>query len=235
MLFEPFDDGARHGSFADESYAAILANPDWRNRLSKPHTQRHVLPEERRDRARELDSCNSSDALLMNFFCFPGFSARPAVAALLGHSPSTATEFGIAGRVPLANGGSDATEIDMKIGPMIVESKLTESNFTSKPKTVLEKYRDFPDAFDTQLLPQSELAYGGYQLIRNVLCAVGHGYAFALICDARRPDLIREWWTVVRSVRDPEVRARLRLVLWQELAAEAPPSLATFLQCKYGL
>ena len=44
-----------------------------------------------------------------------------------------APEFGWKGRVPLADGSPDATEIDMKIGRVIVESKLTEADFTRRP------------------------------------------------------------------------------------------------------
>ena len=83
--------------------------------------------------------------------------------------------------------------------------------------------------------PQTETDYRGYQLVRNILCAAAHGYVFTLVCDARRPDLIRDWWSVGRAVRDAELRARLRLVLWQELAAESPEPLGNFLNSKYVL
>jgi hypothetical protein len=234
VLFASVDGGARHGSFADESYAAILADHAWHARLDKPHAQRYALPEERRATACELDSCNSSDALLMNFFCFPGFSSQPCVVELLGHDPAALPEFGVPGRVPLLDGDTDATEIDMRIGGVIVESKLTEADFTSRAPTVLKRYRDFESVFDPSALPTTAGRIDGYQLIRNVLCAAEHGYTFVLLCDARRPDLIRSWWQVVRAVRDVSVRARCRLVLWQELAAEASPELRAFLGAKYG-
>ena len=236
VLFEPSHDGSKHGSFADGSYTAIVANPAWNARAGKVHTQRHVLPESRRERAMELDSCNSSDALLMNLFCFPGFSGTSTVANLMGYEAGEAApEFGWKGRVPLADGSPDATEIDMKIGRVIVESKLTEADFTSRPQNVVTRYRDFDSVFDLPMLPQTETDYRGYQLVRNILCATAHGYVFTLLCDARRPDLIRDWWSVGRAVRDAALRARLRLVLWQELAAEAPEPLGNFLNSKYGL
>ena len=59
-----------------------------------------------------------------------------------------APEFGWKGRVPLADGSPDATEIDMKIGRVIVESKLTEADFTRRPQDVVTRYRDFDSVFD---------------------------------------------------------------------------------------
>ena len=83
----------------------ICANPDWLRRLTKLHTA------SRRSRARkdwqwmELDSCNSSDALLMNIFCHPGVfnghTLAPAVANLLNVDPTAQPIFGITPGVPL--------------------------------------------------------------------------------------------------------------------------------------
>jgi hypothetical protein len=69
ILFLADSGTSRHGNFIDDSYQAILANQGWATRLQKAHSQRHALPEDRRANAMELDSCNSSDALLMNCFC----------------------------------------------------------------------------------------------------------------------------------------------------------------------
>ena len=87
------DEQGRHGNFHPHSYANICANPAWLRRLTKPHTA------SRRSRARkdwqwmELDSSNSSDALLMNIFCHPevfnGETLAPAVANLLNVDPAT--------------------------------------------------------------------------------------------------------------------------------------------------
>lgn len=193
------------------------------------------VPEEHRDDSRELDSSNSSDALLMNLFCFPGFTELPWVSALLGSVPGTLPEFGVPGQVPLDVAGTvDATEVDMRLGNVIVESKLTEADFTSRPKSVLAGYRDFGSVFHVDHLPQTSDKYHSYQLLRNILCAAAYGYGFALLCDGRRPDLIRAWWSTARCVRDVERHSRLRLVFWQELAAGAQP-LREFLQLKYGL
>ena len=50
--------------------------------------------------------------------------------------------FGFRARVPLANGHSDRTEVDMKLGSLLVESKLTESDFQSQAADLVESYRD---------------------------------------------------------------------------------------------
>ena len=60
-------------------------------------------------------------------------------------------------------------------------------------------------------------------------------YHFILLCDARRPDLLHEWWQEHGAIRLTEMRSRCAFLLWQEVAAEAPAALRTFLQVKYGL
>ena len=73
VCFAPDEDGLRHGNFLPESYNAIQANPAWKKRLAKVHTQgNRCLPATARGRWMELDACTSSDALLMNIFCYPG-------------------------------------------------------------------------------------------------------------------------------------------------------------------
>jgi hypothetical protein len=73
--FAPDENESVHGNFIRSSYRAIISNPIWRQRLAKVHTQaRRSLPASDRGRWRELDSCMSSDALLMNIFCHPRMS-----------------------------------------------------------------------------------------------------------------------------------------------------------------
>src|ERR1700741_5079545 len=70
VVYAP-DDG-RHGNFYPPAYAAIAAQPEWIRRFDKVHAQGRSLPRPQIDPARkwrELDSCMSSDALLMNIFC----------------------------------------------------------------------------------------------------------------------------------------------------------------------
>ncbi|MXW50082.1 MAG: hypothetical protein F4X81_18470 [Gammaproteobacteria bacterium] len=224
----------RHGNFNDESYRAILANPSWSERLKKSHPRRNALPKDHRASAMELDSSNSSDALLMNCFCYPG-AAKRILQGCLQTMPTEPVEFGVAGKVPLCNGKPDTTELDMRVGNVILEAKLTESDFTSKRAAVVEAYRDFRDVFDANLLPRVEGKYQNYQLIRNVLAAVAHGYDFVLLCDGRRPDLLRHWWTVHAAIRQPDLRVRSHFLLWQEVAEACPAPLRCDLREKYGL
>jgi len=234
VLFPADSATSRHGNFHDDSYRAILANPQWAERLSKAHTQKSALPEDQRADAKELDSCNSSDALLMNCFCYPS-AAIQIFERLLPSLPTGAPEFGVPGDVPLANGNSDATEIDMRAGRVIFESKLTEADFTTRSRSHVERYRDLSTEFDVSALPQTAQDYRGYQLIRNVLAAAEHKYHFVLMCDARRPDLLHEWWEVHSAIRSTELRARSRFMLWQEVAEACPAPLREFLRTKYGL
>jgi impB/mucB/samB family C-terminal domain len=71
VVYQPSECGQYHGNFMAPSYRAILKNSGWRRRLEKVHAQaRRSLPGSER-RWRELDSSLSSDALLMNIFCYP--------------------------------------------------------------------------------------------------------------------------------------------------------------------
>lgn len=72
-----------HGNFFPASYASILKSPDWRKRLTKAHTGRRNLPKHETDQWRELDSCTSSDALLMNIFCHPDSLASGKLQRLM--------------------------------------------------------------------------------------------------------------------------------------------------------
>ena len=128
ILFPAEPATCRHGNFNDESYAAILANASWAKRLEKPHPRRDALPKDRQASAMELDSSNSSDALLMNCFCYPG-SAERILQGCLRMTPTGPVEFGVGGNVPLRNGRPDTTELDMRVGNIICEAKLTESDF----------------------------------------------------------------------------------------------------------
>jgi hypothetical protein len=235
VLFASHASGLAHGNFEAGSFTSVLANPSWRQRLDKPHQRPEALPTERRTSARELDSCNSSDALAMNVFCHPRVCESQAVADLLGFSRGDVPDFGVSAMVPLTSGNPDRTEIDVKIGRLLAECKLTEGDFTSCTDARLASYRDYRDVFETERLPRcSDGRVRGYQIIRNVLAAHASGSHFRLICDARRPDLLREYWSVALAVRLPELRLRCGFVLWQELAALAPEPLRQFLHEKYG-
>ena len=234
ILFPAEPATSRHGNFNDDSYAAILANASWAKRLEKPHPRRDALPKDRQASAMELDSSNSSDALLMNCFCYPGAAER-ILQGCLQMTPTGPVEFGVRGKVPLRNGETDRTELDMRVGNIVCEAKLTETDFTSKRATVVEAYRGLHEVFDGNLLPRVEGKYQGYQLIRNVLAAAAHAYHFVLLCDGRRPDLLQEWRTVHAAIRHPDLRARARLLLWQDVTQSCPAPLGEYLREKYGL
>jgi hypothetical protein len=224
-----------HGNFLPQSYRAILKNENWSRRLAKPHTSAYrALPREG-FRWKELDSCNSSDALLMNIFCYPALLRARAVCDLLGIDAGMAPEFGFRARVPLINGRFDRTEVDMKLADLLVEAKLTEADFQSKAAPVVESYRDFFEVFGSSDLPRREDSYLNYQLIRNVLAAYANQCSFCVMLDARRPDLLESWYSVMRSVRLHDLRVRCKVLTWQELAASLPPRLQKFLGEKYGI
>ena len=222
------------GNLFPEVSAAVGANPEWRSRLNKAHPQRRHLPEEFRAHAKELDSSNSSDALLMNCFCYPGASER--FAAVLGATPREARpRFGIAGEVELGNGVPDRTELDMMLGDTIIEAKLTEKDFTARPKDHVRRYARLSSVFDLETLPGDADSFEGFQLIRNVLAAAQQSMRLIVLIDARRPDLLQEWWGVHAAIADGGLRSRCQVRFWQELAKAAKPQHRALLEARYGL
>jgi hypothetical protein len=77
--------------------------------------------------------------------------------------------------------------------------------------------------------------YVSYQLIRNVLAAFAANCSFCVLHDQRRPDLREEWFRVMAAVKNAEMRVRLKVLTWQELAAMLPGELQEFLDLKYGI
>jgi hypothetical protein len=234
VLFDEDSNANLHGNFHPESWRAMISNPLWRERLKKPHPQKNALPEEKRDNAKELDSSNSSDALLMNIFCFPG--SLSILSKLMGcNNPVEIPEFGFKAKLNLDVGSSDLTEIDMRWDGVLVESKLTEQDFTQKQKATVFSYQALLNVFDVDLLPSNENEFLGYQLIRNVLAASQHNCSLIILLDQRRPDLLKEWWGVHTAIKIPTLRQKCSYRLWQQLATECPPKLQEFLDEKYGL
>ncbi len=224
-----------HGNFLPATYREILRNDSWRKRLGKPHTSAKQVFVRDGVRRRELDSSNSSDALLMNVFCYPGTLRQELLLKLLGVERGLKPDFGYRARVPLANGRVDRTEVDLRLGDLLVEAKLTECDFQRKAKSAVEAYRDFDEVFERESLPQAGDCYLSYQLIRNVLAARASGCSFCVIMDERRPDLREQWYAVMRCIRVHEVQMRCRMATWQEVAALSPATLQTFLREKYGI
>ena len=284
-------ENGRHGNFFDAAYAAIMARPEWMRRFNKIHAQARSLPKAER-RWRELDSSMSSDALLMNIFCAPGVTQSQLLCNALGLEADSSPLFGWKARVPLANGQFDRTEVDLRLGPLLVEAKLTEADFQAREAATVESYRDFDEVFDRELLlrielpakrrqeasefpedysqefesildgseslrqahdsraaaqpvspgnrgqrsnPIGGLAYSGYQLIRNTLAAYAEKCSFCVIHDGRRPDLREEWFQIMAAVKSADLRFRLKVLTWQELAGLLPDELQAFLDFKYGI
>lgn len=234
VLFNELSSGLAHGNFFDPAWTAIRANPEWATRISKPHSQKRALPPQHQATAREMDSSNSSDALLMNCFCPLGASSIGA--QVLGASPTTAVPvFGWKARVALADGTTDETEVDMLLGDTLVEAKLTEATFTEREKAHVLRYSAIGRVFSLDDLPGSPSHFASYQLIRNVLAAEQHGLRLRVLIDWRRPDLLQEWWAVHTAITSADLRRRCGVVFWQQIARALPGPQAAYLEARYGL
>jgi hypothetical protein len=149
------DETGRHGNFHAASYERICSEPRWDRRLIKVHTASRKSRCRANWRWMELDCANSSDALLMNIFCHPRTLRDGEVARLLGVEADAQPEFGFKPRTPLHAGKRDSTEIDMKIGNLLVEAKLTESDFQWVKPRMIDRYRDLEEVFCRDELPVS--------------------------------------------------------------------------------
>jgi hypothetical protein len=155
------DEQGRHGNFHPASYAAISATPQWSRRLIKVHTAHRKLRARADWQWRELDCANSSDALLMNIFCHPHVATPEAISApmarLLGVDTASPPIFGLYPGVPLTSGLLDRTEIDLQLGNLFLEAKLTESSFQNTRPSLITRYRDLEEVFDVTRLPRKAL------------------------------------------------------------------------------
>jgi hypothetical protein len=153
----------------------------------------------------------------------------------LGTGTGDLPEFGFKPRIPLTSGSIERTEIDMKLGSVLFEAKLTEADFQIQDATIVEGYRDLEEVFEVGDLPRRGQKYRSYQLLRNVLAAHALDFSFCLLLDARRPDLIEDWYEILRCIRTSELRSRCRVLTWQGLAQFLPLRLRKFLDLKYGV
>ena len=237
-VYGPSGQGS-HGNFIDASYRRILQNPDWARRLTKAHSAKRKArptgPDEEVRAWCELDAATSSDALLMNIFCYPRALASAKLRALLGIAANASLNFGYQPRTSLVRDLVDRTEIDLKLGDLLLEAKLTEADFQHAPMRLLERYLNFDHVFDREALEVTSRGVRSYQLIRGVLAAHGKDARFSVLCDARRLDLIEAWYAIIQAVRSFDLRSRLQLITWQEIATTLPPKLAKFLAEKYGI
>ncbi len=234
------DESGGHGNFLRASYRRILANPNWAQRLQKSYTGGEYLPRAHDRRRAELECAASSDALLLNIFCYPGVLRRPATCALLGIETGLEPRFGVRAELPMRNGEVDRTELDMCLasgssGFTLAEAKLTEGGFGRASPDRLLRYHGVTDVFDLDRLPRAGNGFLGYQLVRGILAAdAGEGHYLVLV-DGRRTDLVELCFRVLSAVQQSAVRHRLRLRTWQELAATLPPAVQTFLEEKFGI
>ena len=230
------DDGKeQHGNFLDASYRRIVADEAWRQRLAKAYTAGGRVARRHDRRRGELECATSSDALLMNVFCYPGATSRRPLCGMLGVDAGLRPEFGVRVHVPLAGGLTDRTEVDMRLGDTLVEAKLTEGGFQTARAALVGRYRDLDEVFAVKELPRRGELFAAYQVVRGVLAAHARGERFLLIADGRRADLAESWLGVVRAVRSCEMRSRLGLATWQEIAGTMPAVVQAFLAEKYGI
>lgn len=230
------DKSGNHGNFLRETYRRIQQTPDWKRRLSKVHTSARRALQSHDPGRMELDSCNSSDALLMNVFCHPDTLSSPGIRELVGLNAGVQPIFGYRAGVPLSNGRRDCTEIDMVLGDLLVEAKLTEHDFQTAPCRLIEKYRDLKDVFDIDTLDIEDRVVRSYQFIRGVLAAYAvPDRRFCVLCDQRRPDLIDAWYRIMTAVKPYDLRCRIQLLTWQEVAVVLSTPLRRFLEERYGV
>jgi len=229
------NEAGEHGNFLPAAYKRILQQPAWKARLAKVYTGSRFLPRKADRTRRELECANSSDALLMNIFCYPGVLRRAAVCSLLGIELGVRPEFGFRPGIPLKNGAQDRSEMDLKLGDLLIEAKLTEGDFQTARCDLVHRYRDLDAVFDVERLPKRKEKYRSCQLIRGALAAHACGSSFAVVCDQRRQDLVDSCFEVMSAVASAELRCRMSVVTWQEIAAAAPPKVRLFLAEKYGI
>lgn len=207
--------------------AADIIEGEWSERLSKPH--------QNVEGAKEFQSTNSSDALLMSVFCHPQIFKWKGIRQLFGlESEKPELEFGYRPIVKKDGEAQERTEIDMVLDDLYVEAKLTEESFTEKEKEEVEKYSRFSEIFDIQRLPQSDTHYRNYQIIRNILAARQKNKSHILLCDQRRGDLVRSYLDTVNCIKEPSDRKKCRVIFWQEIASLAGKDMKDWLWSRYG-
>ena len=123
----------------------------------------------------------------------------------------------------------------MKLGAVLFEAKLTEADFQSQNAAIVEGYRDLEEVFEVGDLPRRGQMYVSYQLLRNVLAAHALDFSLCVLLDARRPDLIEDWYEILRCIRTSTLRSRCRVLTWQGLVQFLPQRLRKFLDLKYRI
>lgn len=159
----------------------------------------------------------------------------PRLCALLGVEAGLRPEFGVRAMLPMRRGEVDRTELDMKLGELLFEAKLTETGFQTASMERVMRYEGVDEVFDMAELPRTGDRVAGYQLVRGVLAARASGGRFVLLCDGRRADLQEMWFRVMRAVGSFDLRSRMGVLSWQEVAGTLPQVVRGFLAAKYGI
>ena len=123
----------------------------------------------------------------------------------------------------------------MKLKGLFCEAKLTETDFTQKESDIVERYDKLKDIFHREELPRIGDNYCNYQIIRNLLAAFQHGGKHMLLCDERRPDLVRKYLQTVTCVKAILNRKKCRVVFWQEIVSACGASLRDWITEKYEM
>ena len=233
VVYQQSEDGL-HGNFLSPSYKRIQSRLDWKARLAKAYTGSRRIPRAGDRKRRELDCANSSDALLMNIFCYPGVTHRAALCSLLCVGLGNEPAFGVRANIPLVK-GKDRSEVDLRLGDLWVEAKLTEGDFQTARPAMIHRYRDLEEVFEVACLPLRNERFRGCQVIRGALAAHAHHVSFAVFCDQRRQDLVEECFGIISAIHRADLRCRMSVVTWQELATTLPPKVKKFLADKYGI
>jgi hypothetical protein len=169
----------------------------------------------------------------MNVFCHPRSSERGPLSSLLSFEANADLVFGY--KPSMIGGRVDCTEIDLRVGDLMIEAKLTETDFQVARFELAERYRDFHAVFDPDRLSTRANRLQSYQLVRGILAAFGEECRYCLICDERRPDPIARWFDVLSAIRHSDQRCRCVLVTWQEISRTLPKGLQRWLEEKYGI
>jgi hypothetical protein len=148
-------------NFMPETFENIEKHSNWYKR-----TQKKL---ERVPDIFEMQSSKSSDALLMNIFCYPDFINWEKPRELLKIDNYNCMKFGWNPEFLyekrkfeyLQKEGKEnefhPSEIDLKIGDSIFEAKLTEENFGEKEIKTIQKYDGFKSVFDEDVLEKQTI------------------------------------------------------------------------------
>lgn len=210
-------------NFHPDSFENISKTEEYKKRLDKGHAQA--------DGFKELQSSNSSDALLMNFFAHPKIQTWKSLRDLLSIDESDSIEFGWCPVIENEKRGF-ATVIDMKIGNTIFEAKLTESDFTQRDLDIVLEYSNVENIIDLKRLTNNGFV-SNYQLVRHLITADKYGFKFILLIDEARTDLIREFYKVKFEIKDSTLEERFNFITWQELASCVGRDLCVYITEKY--